>query len=68
MTIACRTLAIAALIGILAMFAMIQQYDYLMNNTTGAPGETQSVFLLFSPLFVILATTASSLSFASGVL
>jgi len=68
MKVACRVVAIAALIGILATFALTQQYNYLMNNTVDVPGETQRVFLLFSPLFEILATTASSLSFASGVL
>jgi hypothetical protein len=67
MKIACRTLAIAALIGILATFALIQQYSYLMNNAVDVSGATQSVFLLFSPLFTILATTASALSFASGI-
>jgi hypothetical protein len=64
MKIACRTLAIAALIAILATFALIQQY---LNNTVEAFGETQSVFLLFRPLFTILATTAFALSFASGI-
>jgi len=68
MKIACRVVAIAALIGILATFALIQQYNYLMNNAVDVSGETQSVFLLFSPLFTILATTASALSFASGIL
>ena len=68
MKVACRVVAIAALIGILATFALTQQYNYLMNNTVDVSGETQRVFLLFSPLFEILATTASSLSFASGVL
>jgi hypothetical protein len=68
MKVACRFVAIAAMIGILATFAMIQPYSYLMNYAVDVSGETQSVFLLFSPLFVILATTASSLSFASGVL
>ena len=67
MKIACRIIAIAALIGILATFVMIQQYTYLMNNTVEVSGERQSVFLLFSPLFTILATTASALSFASGI-
>ena len=67
MKIACRTLAIAALIGILATFALIQQYNYLMNNTVEVSGETQSAFLLLSPLFTMLATTAFALSFASGI-
>ena len=67
MKIACRVVAVAALIGILATFAMIQQYSSLMNNAVDVSGETQSGFLLFSPLFEFLATTASSLSFASGV-
>jgi len=65
--IACRTLAIAALIGILATFALMQQYSDLMNNAVDVSGATQSVFLLFSPPFTILATTASALSFVSGI-
>ncbi|HEY7021180.1 MAG TPA: hypothetical protein VH349_08685 [Ktedonobacterales bacterium] len=68
MKTACRTLAIVALIGILATFALIQQYNYFMNNSVDVSGETQSVFLLFSPLFTILATTAFALSFASGIM
>ncbi len=67
MKIACRVVAIAALIGILATFAMIQQYSSLMNYAIDVSGEAQSGFLLSSPLFAFLATTTFALSFASGI-
>ena len=68
MRVACRVVAIAALIGILATFMLIQQFSHLMNSPVDGPSETQSVSLLFSPLFSFLATTAFALSFASGIL
>jgi hypothetical protein len=39
-----------------------------MNSHVDGSAETQGVSLLFSPLFSIVATTASALSFASGFL
>jgi hypothetical protein len=67
MKIACRVVAIAALIGILATFALIQQYGSLMNYAVDVSGEAQSGFLLSSPFFAFLATTTFALSFASGI-
>ena len=67
MRTACRVVAIAALVGILATFVLIQQYSSLMNNALDVSGDAPSGFLLFSPLFAFLETSAFALSFASGV-
>jgi hypothetical protein len=67
MRIVCRSIAIAALIGILATFVLIQQYSDLLSNSIDGAGDAPSGFLLFSPLFAFLATTTFALSFATGV-
>src|SRR5262245_46670306 len=55
----CRVLAITALVAIAATYLLLQQFD--------APAETPGLYQLIGPLFYILATTASAVSFASGV-
>ena len=69
MKVACRVVAIAALISILATFTSDSNSitGSLFNGVVEVSAETQSLIQFFTPLFVILATTASALSFASGV-
>jgi hypothetical protein len=67
MKIACRSLAIAALIGILATVVVVQQHSYLMHLAAEMSGEAQSDFLFSSPLVAFLATSTFALGFASGV-
>ena len=67
MKVACRVVAIAALISILATFILLQIYGSLFSGVVEVSAETQSLIQFFTPLFFIMATTASALSFASGV-
>src|SRR5262245_53195441 len=67
MKIACRALAIAALVTVAATFLLLEQYAAAFGSTVDTSAETQGLYQFIGLLFIIVAMTASALSFASGV-
>jgi hypothetical protein len=62
MKTACRNLAIFALVAIAVTFVLLQHYGALLFGGVASSEEAQSVYLIFGPLFLIIAATASALS------